>query len=183
MRHRECCVFTLFIFFLFSPECRSTFFLIKRPNLELAVLNQPSADQLVSLAFCPHTICCCACFGLPPRIRAERLLRVGQRTNERRRSASKDGRSQRLRSSRRPETGTGFHLKCSCVSQLCECLPPGVDSCVQGHDCQHVCVTDGDSYLCRCHEGFVLNADQKTCTRKHFDSYLCISCASDASTG
>lgn len=52
------------------------------------------------------------------------------------------------------------------LTKLSQCLPAGVDACLQGHDCQHVCVPHGDSYLCECHRGFVLNADRKSCARK-----------------
>lgn len=41
-----------------------------------------------------------------------------------------------------------------------------VDVCAQGHDCQHTCVSSGASYVCQCRVGYVLNADQKTCSRK-----------------
>lgn len=65
-------------------------------------------DQLVSLAFCLHTISCCACFGLPPQIRTESLLRVGHDKGSGlmrsadlcRKMATHGG----LRSTRRPET-------------------------------------------------------------------------------
>lgn len=52
------------------------------------------------------------------------------------------------------------------LTKLSQRLPAGVDACIQGHDCQHVCVPHGDSYLCGCHRGFVLNADRKSCARK-----------------
>uniref|UniRef100_A0A3Q3DCX9 Matrilin 3b n=1 Tax=Hippocampus comes TaxID=109280 RepID=A0A3Q3DCX9_HIPCM len=42
----------------------------------------------------------------------------------------------------------------------------GQDACARGHDCQHICVNSGDSYVCKCGMGYVLNADQKTCSRK-----------------
>lgn len=42
----------------------------------------------------------------------------------------------------------------------------GADACAQGHDCQHSCVSAGDSYLCKCKTGYILNADKKTCSRK-----------------
>ncbi|XP_061599177.1 matrilin-3-like isoform X2 [Cololabis saira] len=41
----------------------------------------------------------------------------------------------------------------------------GSDACSRGHDCQHVCISDADSYTCQCRMGYVLNADQKTCSR------------------
>ncbi|KAM3871272.1 uncharacterized protein ACN63O_004514 [Diretmus argenteus] len=64
----------------------------------------------------------------------------------------------------------------------------GLDTCDQGHDCQHICVNNGDSYICTCQVGYVLNSDQKTCSRldkcdqghdcqhicaKNGDSYIC----------
>lgn len=48
----------------------------------------------------------------------------------------------------------------------------GLDVCAQGHDCQHICVNSDDSHICKCHVGYILNADQKTCTHKHL---LCFS--------
>ncbi|XP_015240336.1 PREDICTED: matrilin-3 isoform X4 [Cyprinodon variegatus] len=65
----------------------------------------------------------------------------------------------------------------------------GADACSQGHDCQHVCVNSGDSYMCQCQNGYVLNPDKKTCSRmdacssghncqhicvKRGDSYVCM---------
>lgn len=44
----------------------------------------------------------------------------------------------------------------------------GSDACAQRHDCQHICINNGDSYNCKCQMGYVLNADQKTCSRKNF---------------
>lgn len=44
----------------------------------------------------------------------------------------------------------------------------GSDACAQGHDCQHICINNGVSYTCKCREGYVLNTDQKTCSRKNF---------------
>ncbi|XP_041668862.1 matrilin-3-like [Cheilinus undulatus] len=54
--------------------------------------------------------------------------------------------------------------------------------CAQRHDCQHTCVDNGDSYICKCHEGYVLNADQKTCSRlglngcaqRHDCQHICV---------
>lgn len=40
------------------------------------------------------------------------------------------------------------------------------DSCAQGHNCQHICINNGDSYICKCQRGYVLNADKQTCSRK-----------------
>lgn len=44
----------------------------------------------------------------------------------------------------------------------------GSDPCAHGHDCQHICKNSNDSYICKCEVGYVLNADQKTCSRKNF---------------
>uniref|UniRef100_A0A3B4EQ38 Matrilin 3b n=1 Tax=Pundamilia nyererei TaxID=303518 RepID=A0A3B4EQ38_9CICH len=69
-----------------------------------------------------------------------------------------------------------------CFVELCS------DTCPQGHDCQHICFSTGDSYMCKCKMGYILNPDQKTCSRLDFcakghdcqhicvhsdDSYLC----------
>ncbi len=51
--------------------------------------------------------------------------------------------------------------------QMWKCFFSGSDQCAQGHDCQHICVNSDDSYVCKCRVGYVLNADQKTCSRKH----------------
>ncbi|KAL2099194.1 hypothetical protein ACEWY4_005674 [Coilia grayii] len=42
----------------------------------------------------------------------------------------------------------------------------GLDRCALGHDCQHICITSNFSYTCKCREGYILNADKKTCSRK-----------------
>ncbi|XP_044519636.1 matrilin-3 [Gracilinanus agilis] len=41
-----------------------------------------------------------------------------------------------------------------------------VDQCALGtHQCQHVCVSDGDgAHHCECSQGYALNEDQKTCS-------------------
>ncbi|XP_030298869.1 matrilin-3-like isoform X3 [Sparus aurata] len=41
----------------------------------------------------------------------------------------------------------------------------GLDPCAQGHNCQHICVNNGNSYDCKCRVGYVLNTDKKTCSR------------------
>lgn len=48
----------------------------------------------------------------------------------------------------------------------------GADACSQGHDCQHICVNSGDSYMCQCQNGYVLNPDKKTCSRKNINLSL-----------
>lgn len=50
-----------------------------------------------------------------------------------------------------------------------KCLFSGLDACAQGHNCQHICVNRGDSYDCKCHTGYVLNQDKKTCSRKNLN--------------
>ncbi|XP_041703191.1 matrilin-3-like isoform X1 [Coregonus clupeaformis] len=40
----------------------------------------------------------------------------------------------------------------------------GVDACALGHDCDHICVNNNNSYTCKCREGYTLNADKKTCS-------------------
>ncbi|XP_075879404.1 uncharacterized protein LOC142886272 isoform X2 [Nelusetta ayraudi] len=43
----------------------------------------------------------------------------------------------------------------------------GLDVCAQGNNtCQHICISDGDSFKCKCRVGFVLNADQKSCSQE-----------------
>lgn len=44
---------------------------------------------------------------------------------------------------------------------------PGADACALGHNCQHTCVNSGDSYICKCRAGYILNADKRTCSRKN----------------
>lgn len=55
------------------------------------------------------------------------------------------------------------------VKQMWKCFFSGSDICAHGHDCQQICVNSGDSYVCECQEGYVLNADRKTCSRKNLD--------------
>uniref|UniRef100_A0A3P8RBK4 Matrilin 3b n=1 Tax=Astatotilapia calliptera TaxID=8154 RepID=A0A3P8RBK4_ASTCA len=52
----------------------------------------------------------------------------------------------------------------------------GSDPC--GHDCQHICFSTGDSYMCKCKMGYTLNPDQKTCSRKKLKSQYMWSCSS-----
>ncbi|XP_053345360.1 matrilin-3a isoform X2 [Clarias gariepinus] len=40
----------------------------------------------------------------------------------------------------------------------------GVPPCKMGHSCQHICVGNGTSYYCKCHPGYVLNEDKRTCS-------------------
>ncbi|XP_028293696.1 matrilin-3-like [Gouania willdenowi] len=40
----------------------------------------------------------------------------------------------------------------------------GLNPCSQGHDCQHICVRNGESFHCKCRSSFVLNPDKTTCS-------------------
>ncbi|KAF3702953.1 Matrilin-3 Precursor [Channa argus] len=42
----------------------------------------------------------------------------------------------------------------------------GLDPCAVGHDCEHFCVNSNSSYYCKCRNGYILNADKKTCSLK-----------------
>ncbi|XP_070399661.1 matrilin-3a isoform X1 [Nothobranchius furzeri] len=42
----------------------------------------------------------------------------------------------------------------------------GVDPCAMGHDCEHICVNSNASFYCKCRNGYILNADKKTCSPK-----------------
>ncbi|XP_060771591.1 matrilin-3a [Neoarius graeffei] len=56
-----------------------------------------------------------------------------------------------------------------------------LDHCGMGHDCEHICVSNNDSYHCECWRGFVLNEDKKTCSRLdqcemgHDCEHICVS--------
>ncbi|TNM95918.1 hypothetical protein fugu_017001 [Takifugu bimaculatus] len=41
----------------------------------------------------------------------------------------------------------------------------GSSDCAHGYGCQHICVQKEDLQVCMCRDGYVLNADQKTCSR------------------
>ncbi|KFU96260.1 Matrilin-2, partial [Chaetura pelagica] len=57
-----------------------------------------------------------------------------------------------------------------------------VDHCAESnHGCEQLCLNTGDSYICQCSEGFVINEDLKTCTRvdycalsDHGCEHLCV---------
>lgn len=63
-------------------------------------------------------------------------------------------------------------LRCRCtyVSWDITCMQmrffSGSEPCAQRHDCQQICEKSDDSYICKCRYGYVLNADQKTCSSK-----------------
>ncbi|XP_045917026.1 matrilin-3a isoform X1 [Micropterus dolomieu] len=42
----------------------------------------------------------------------------------------------------------------------------GLDPCAIGHECEHICVNSNASYYCKCRNGYILNADTKTCSLK-----------------
>ncbi|XP_077949291.1 matrilin-3a isoform X3 [Gasterosteus aculeatus] len=42
----------------------------------------------------------------------------------------------------------------------------GPEPCAMGHDCEHTCVNSNASYYCQCRNGYILNADKKTCSPK-----------------
>lgn len=49
----------------------------------------------------------------------------------------------------------------------CVLFSSAMDYCAsENHGCEHECVNAESSYLCRCHEGFALNSDKKTCSSK-----------------
>ncbi|NXF20867.1 MATN2 protein, partial [Rhodinocichla rosea] len=57
-----------------------------------------------------------------------------------------------------------------------------LDHCVESnHGCEQLCLNTGDSYVCQCSEGFVINEDLKTCSRvdhcalsDHGCEHLCV---------
>ncbi|NXP27324.1 MATN2 protein, partial [Scytalopus superciliaris] len=62
------------------------------------------------------------------------------------------------------------------------CSNERVDHCAESnHGCEQLCLNTGDSYVCQCSEGFVINEDLKTCTRvdycalsDHGCEHLCV---------
>ncbi|XP_054618554.1 matrilin-3-like [Dunckerocampus dactyliophorus] len=42
----------------------------------------------------------------------------------------------------------------------------GLDPCAVGNDCEHTCINSNASFYCKCRNGYILNADQKTCSLK-----------------
>lgn len=52
----------------------------------------------------------------------------------------------------------------------------GVDHCAESnHGCEQLCLNTDDSYVCQCSEGFVINEDLRTCTRKSSENMLDLS--------
>ncbi|XP_066535898.1 matrilin-3b isoform X2 [Hoplias malabaricus] len=41
----------------------------------------------------------------------------------------------------------------------------GLDACDLRHDCEHICVNNNKSYICKCRVGYILNTDGKTCSQ------------------
>ncbi|KAK2864325.1 hypothetical protein Q7C36_003479 [Tachysurus vachellii] len=42
----------------------------------------------------------------------------------------------------------------------------GTDPCAMGNDCEHICVSSGSSFYCKCQKNYILNQDQRTCSLK-----------------
>ncbi|XP_077600472.1 uncharacterized protein LOC144215420 [Stigmatopora nigra] len=40
----------------------------------------------------------------------------------------------------------------------------GLDPCALGNDCEQICVNSNASFYCKCRTGYILNADEKTCS-------------------
>uniref|UniRef100_A0A673HVI9 Matrilin 3a n=1 Tax=Sinocyclocheilus rhinocerous TaxID=307959 RepID=A0A673HVI9_9TELE len=47
-----------------------------------------------------------------------------------------------------------------------------MDACEMGHSCQHICVSSGNSYHCKCRSGYVLNNDMQTCSIRGTGAYV-----------
>ncbi|KAJ6653814.1 hypothetical protein lerEdw1_008658 [Lerista edwardsae] len=73
-------------------------------------------------------------------------------------------------------------LYCCYQKKKMHCLFSGRDICKSvKHGCEQFCASDGESYVCKCHEGFVLREDGKTCRNKdlcrsigHDCEHLCV---------
>ncbi|NWW79131.1 MATN2 protein, partial [Climacteris rufus] len=70
------------------------------------------------------------------------------------------------------ETLTSAFQTKLCVPHMCS---------VVEHRCDHFCINTPGSYLCRCKQGYILNADQKTCStedlcavEKHACEQICV---------
>ncbi|XP_057896322.1 matrilin-2 [Melospiza georgiana] len=70
------------------------------------------------------------------------------------------------------ETLTSAFQDKLCVPHMCSIIE---------HHCDHFCINTPGSYLCRCKQGYILNADQKTCStqdlcavEKHACEQICV---------
>ncbi|NXA83191.1 MATN2 protein, partial [Thryothorus ludovicianus] len=70
------------------------------------------------------------------------------------------------------ETLTSTFQTKLCVPHMCSIVE---------HHCDHFCINTPGSYLCRCKQGYILNADQKTCStqdlcavEKHACEQICV---------
>ncbi|NXM78095.1 MATN2 protein, partial [Serilophus lunatus] len=70
------------------------------------------------------------------------------------------------------ETLTSTFQTKLCVPHMCSTVE---------HHCDHFCINTPGSYLCRCKQGYILNADQKTCStqdlcavEKHACEQICV---------
>ncbi|NXA13455.1 MATN2 protein, partial [Sapayoa aenigma] len=70
------------------------------------------------------------------------------------------------------ETLTSTFQAKLCVPHMCSTVE---------HHCDHFCINTPGSYLCRCKQGYILNADQKTCStqdlcavEKHACEQICV---------
>uniref|UniRef100_A0ACB8FED2 Matrilin-2 n=1 Tax=Sphaerodactylus townsendi TaxID=933632 RepID=A0ACB8FED2_9SAUR len=55
------------------------------------------------------------------------------------------------------ETLTSVFQTKLCVQHMCSAVKPG---------CDHFCINTPGSYACKCKQGYILNSDQRTCSRK-----------------
>uniref|UniRef100_A0A3P9HVM7 Matrilin 2 n=1 Tax=Oryzias latipes TaxID=8090 RepID=A0A3P9HVM7_ORYLA len=56
---------------------------------------------------------------------------------------------------------TTMHCSLTCVNKT---FSSGVDVCqTLEHGCEHQCVANGSSYMCKCFEGFILAEDKRSC--------------------
>ncbi|KAL7888438.1 hypothetical protein AOLI_G00034120 [Acnodon oligacanthus] len=56
------------------------------------------------------------------------------------------------------------------TSKFRETLCGTVDPCAMGNGCEHICVSSGSTFYCKCRKGYILNEDQKTCSLKRVDA-------------
>lgn len=61
------------------------------------------------------------------------------------------------------------------VIVLIAALSSGKDVCqAVDHGCEHLCVSSGESYICKCLEGFRLTQDGKHCRSKQLGWRACL---------